>query len=110
MPRVDVTLNGRTYRVACDEGQEERLKRIAAYVDGRLQSLAASAGGASDVQLLVLTCLLLADELHDLKDELAATRALAIQAPAPRDDEEVVAAMDHLARRIEDIAARLERA
>lgn len=114
MPRVEIALNGRNYLVGCEAGQEQRLKDIAAYVDGRLRRAAGGAVGASEAQLLVLSNLLLADELFDLKAEVAALRAgvPGAQAPAAVDEEasgEMAALVDRLARRIEDIAARLER-
>ena len=113
MRRVDVTLNGRPYAVACEAGQEARLKQLAAYVDARVREVAGTAGTAgSEAQVLVLTALVLADQLFDLRAEYDALAARAPQGAAvPREDDEmVVAAVDHLAKRIEDIAARLERA
>lgn len=108
MPRVDISLNGRSYPVACDSGQEPRLRQLASYVDGVTRDMAGRAPAASEAQLLVLTSLQLADEIADLRLQLAAfTRAQ--KAPA-REEEEVVAAVDQLAKKIEDIAARLERA
>lgn len=65
MPRVDVVLNGRTYPVACGEGEEERVRAIAAYVDGKAAQIRSSAGHVSDAHLLALTCLLLGDELFE---------------------------------------------
>lgn len=117
MPRVEIALNGRNYLVGCEAGQEQRLKDIAAYVDGRLRRAASGIVGASEAQLLVLSNLLLADEVFDLKAEVAALKAgvpgsAAAPAPAAIDEEagdEMAALVDRLARRIEDIAARLER-
>jgi len=111
MRRVDVTLNGRPYAVACEAGQEARLKQLAAYVDARLREVSGSAVVGSEAQVLALTALVLADQLFDLKAEYDALASRAPQGSAPREDDEmVVAAVDHLAKRIEDIAARLERA
>lgn len=115
MPRVEIALNGRNYLVGCEAGQEQRLKDIAAYVDGRLRRAASGIVGASEAQLLVLSNLLLADEVFDLKAEVAALKAgvpASAAAPAAIDEEageEMAALVDRLAQRIEDIAARLER-
>lgn len=106
MPRVDIMLNGRTHTVACRDGEEQRLLEIAGYVDGKLRTLAAASPGGSEVQIMMLASLMLADELLDARAALAAAQAGSAERG---EDERVVAAVDQLARRIEDIAARLER-
>src|SRR3546814_6324355 len=50
------------YPIACDDGQEERVRQAAAYVDGRLTEVKAAARSASDAHLLLMVSLLLADE------------------------------------------------
>lgn len=114
MQRVDFTLNGRGHSLNCEDGQQERLRELASYVDARMQELTGG-GGGHEVQNLIATCIVLADELLDAKAEVKALRSgqpvpthNPVQARA--DDAKVVAAVDTLAKRIEDIAARLERA
>lgn len=117
MRRVDFTLNGRNHSLNCEDGQEQRLLELAAYVDARMQELTGGAAG-HEVQNLIATCIVLADELMEARAEAKALRAgqapaPVIQQPAPTasaDEAKVVAAVDTLAKRIEDIAARLERA
>lgn len=131
MRRVDFTLNGRGHSLNCEDGQEKRLLELAAYVDARMQELTGGAAG-HEVQNLIATCIVLADELMEAKAEAKALRGGHVPAPiihqpqpateptpapaapvpaaAPADDAKVVAAVDTLAKRIEDIAARLERA
>lgn len=118
MSRVEITLNGRGYMLACEDGQENRLRELAAYVDGRVQEVAGDTSGGSEAQILVLTTLVLADELFDLHAEIQALKtarpapAQPIQVPqrTAAEDETVVAAVDSLAKKLEDIAQRLERA
>jgi cell division protein ZapA len=115
MPRVDITLNGRSYLIGCEEGQEARLRQLANYLEGQVRAVVARAPLAGEGQTLAMAALLVTDQLFDLKGEFDALSAAARQpAPpagmAPEDEEGVVAAVDHLAKRIEDIAARLERA
>ncbi len=106
MPRVDVTLNGRVYTVACEDGQENRVRELARHVDGKIRHVVArGAGSASEPQLLVMAALMVADELMDLRGEMAGRPS----APAGADDPAVAGAVDQLAQRIEAIAARLER-
>jgi cell division protein ZapA len=109
MPRVDVTLNGRVYTVACEDGQENRVRDLARHVDGKLRHVASrSAGAASEPQLLALAALMVADELMDARAELAARKAAPASGGSP-EDAAVAGAVDQLAQRIEAIAARLER-
>ena len=120
MPEIPVTINGRNYRVTCGDGEEPRLKTLAQGFDARVQKLVRSVGQAGEAQLLVVTALMLADELDEARAEIAKLNA----APAPspvveRVVEKVVdtdaearaaALIDGLTRRIEAIADELERA
>jgi cell division protein ZapA len=108
MAQVTVTINGRGYQIACDEGQEDRLRQLAGYVDKRVGELTAASGQAGDTRLLVMASLLIADELADAQAALAEERNGEPRAP---DAEAAVAqGIEALAARIEDIAARLEAA
>ncbi|HYD29722.1 MAG TPA: cell division protein ZapA [Azospirillaceae bacterium] len=126
MPRVEIVLNGRIYGVNCEVGEEVRVRELGAYIDGTLREIAVQAPGGSDAHLLMLTSLVLADKVFDLTAEANQFRSQlqpaapvappAPAAPPPADtaaaevEEAVVGAVDKLARRLEDIAARLERA
>ena len=63
MPQVGIVINGRSYRIACDDGQEEHLKELAQLVDKRVAELVATMGQVGDTRLLVMASLLVADEL-----------------------------------------------
>jgi cell division protein ZapA len=67
MAQVTIDIHGRSYAVGCADGEEERVKSLASYVDAKLREIAASAGGGGggEARLLALTCLTLADELAD---------------------------------------------
>lgn len=107
MARVDLEVNGRFYQLHCEDGQEQRLRDLAAYVDGRLRQVTGGGKSGTDAQMLVVTAIVLADELH----EAMSGRGLAAPKLVPALDEaEAVAAIDTVARRIEEVAARLERA
>jgi cell division protein ZapA len=107
MAQVDVTINDRSYRIACDDGQEEHLTRLASYIDGRVQELVATVGQVGEARLLVMASLLVADELSETLDSLAALQDKVHSTPAAG-EEDVAEAMESLADRIERIAARLE--
>jgi cell division protein ZapA len=123
MRRVDFTLNGRSHSLNCEDGQERRVSELAAYIDSRMKEVTGGAGG-NDVQNLLVTCMVLADELQEARTELQRRGSgLAMVPPLsqptppappapisrPSEDTVVIAAVDGLAKRIEDIAARLER-
>jgi cell division protein ZapA len=109
MAQVDVTINDRSYRIACDDGQEEHLTRLAAYIDGRVQELTESVGQVGESRLLVMASLLVADELSETLESLATLQDKLHSAPGTAEDN-VADAMESLADRIERIAARLEAA
>ena len=106
MAQVSVTINGRIYQIACDDGQEANLTRLADYVDKRVGELVAAVGQVGDDRLLVMASLLVADELSD-----AATRLDGMDdSDRLRDEEALISNIDTLAERIENIAQRLEQA
>ena len=114
MGQVAITINGNNYQIACDEGQEERLKRLGAYVDERTAELVKSVGNVGDVRLMVMASLLVTDKLFDVTTENEKLRAAAAQnkqKPAPAEpDETLEPLVNAVAERIEDIAANLENA
>lgn len=108
MPNVEISINSRLYTVACDDGQEKRMRELAGIVDTRVRQLLG--GGPSMVgesHVLVLAGLMLADELDEAKAALAAH---AQPGEMLEDGDLLVAAVDHLADRISSIADRLDRA
>ena len=108
MGQVAVSINGRSYEVACDDGQEDHLVRLASYIDKKMAELISSVGQIGDTRLLVMSALLLADELSEAYNELTALRG-DDEVPDSRVNKTLVAGIDSLAQRVEDIAAHLER-
>jgi cell division protein ZapA len=62
---VNVTINGRQYRMACEEGQETRLLRLAEMLESRVTDLRGKFGEIGDQRLTVMASLTIADELND---------------------------------------------
>jgi cell division protein ZapA len=115
LPKVDVSINGRSYAVACDEGQQDRVRELAGMVDSRVQQLIGPGpvGGVGETQILVLAGLMLADELTETKAAQGGQPKPAAPAESglsAEDEELLVAAVDHLTDRIGVIADRLGRA
>ena len=116
MPQVSVTINGRKFRVACEEGQENHLTKLAADLDGRIEKLRAEHGEIGDARLTIMAALTLADELAETGErlkraqaelaELKDTRSTAAES-AKATQSAVSAALTAAAERIESMARRL---
>jgi cell division protein ZapA len=112
MSEVSVSINGKRYRIACDDGQEAHITRLARYIDQRVGELVASVGPqVGEAQLLVMASLLIADELSDAYSKLEG-RPEAL----PDDGKDAEAAalatgqtIESLAKRVEAIAEGLKR-
>lgn len=100
MAQIDILVNERAYKVACQDGQEERLLRLAAHLDREAQALARDLGQIGEARLLLLTALTVCDELFEVREKLAEAEARA----QPMDQETVGGAT----RVIEAAAKRLE--
>ena len=116
MTQVSVTINGRQFRMACEDGEEPHLLRLAEELDARIAGLRTRFGEIGDTRLTVMAALTLADELAELKKKLqriepqlatlqdasvnSADHAQATQAA-------VAAALNAAAERIEDMTRRL---
>ncbi len=118
MARVEIALNGQKYGVACEDGQEARLQEVASFVDARMRALSAGKPHAAETQLLVLSTLTLADQIFDLRAELAKARTAAGRPQTPQTavvldpaiEEKYAAIVESLAARIDSVATRLARA
>ena len=119
MPLVNVMVNGRAYTIACDDGEEDHLRALAATVDAKTREVLSSVGQVGDTRLLLMAALLIADEHHGKPDAgdhhasdhhgSAALRA-ELEAQAKATEDRAVAALEQAAARIETIAAELSAA
>jgi cell division protein ZapA len=99
---VDLTIAGRTYQVACREGEEENLRSAGRMVDAKSREALAGLGTLSEARQFLFAALLLADQLVDGRPEAAP--------PAPvAPDPELAARAEALATRLESLADTLER-
>lgn len=109
MAIVTLTINGRSYEVTCDDGQESHLTKLAEHIDDRVQELAAAVGQVGEARLLVMASLLLADELYEAYKEVHALKSgvTGDGEDAGSVDPTAIQAFESCAARIEAIAARL---
>ena len=80
--QTTVKINGRAYSVTCEEGKQDHVGKLAAFLDTKVRELAQQLGPVGDTRLLVLVSLLIADELADAYDELHELRGER-ELPAP---------------------------
>ena len=118
MSHINVTINGRQYRMACEEGQEARLLKLAENLETRIGSLRGKFGEIGDARLTVMAALTVCDELLDasarilnLEEELAALRDVRVVAAdrARATQTAVAAALNSAADRIEKTTQVLNR-
>jgi cell division protein ZapA len=118
MNHVNVTINGRQYRMACEDGQEARLLNLAESLESRIGSLRGKFGEIGDARLTVMAALTVCDELLDagqrirnLEEELEALRDIrAVAADRARATQTAVAnALNSAAARIEKTTQVLNR-
>src|SRR5262245_10663371 len=115
---VNVTIGGRQYRLACEDGQEPRLVKLASDLEDLVGQLRGKFGEVGDQRLMVMAALTLADELFDARQKtrkLEADVAEMIDARATYVErskvtqEAVAAALNAASERIEKMTQVLNR-
>nr|WP_294167412.1 cell division protein ZapA [uncultured Sphingomonas sp.] len=103
MAEVEINVAGRSYRVACRDGEEDHLRAAATIVDAKSREALAGMGALSEGRQLLFASLLIADQLIE-KQGGEAPRA------AVPPDPQVARRVDVLAERLERLAGGLEQA
>lgn len=101
MAEVTISLNGRSYRLECDDGEEEHLLSLSEMVAERLETHTKQFGQVGDDRLLLMTALTIADELGETQQKLAKHEEAQLSA------EEKVQSAE--ARMVDQISAAAER-
>src|SRR5258708_31226726 len=117
MGHVSVSINGRQYRMACDDGQEHHLARLAHDLDERIGKLRGTFGEIGDMRLTIMAALILIEELseqrqrmHRIETELTGLqhgRAAAVDRSEAM-EADIAAALGSAAERIEKAVRLLE--
>ncbi len=116
MGQVTVLIADKTYRIACDDGQEEHLTALASDLDTRIAQMRRAFGEIGDNRLTVMAAITCLDEgsevkrrLAELEGEVAALRAERDSwgDVAAREAGEVAAVILEAAERIEGVARTL---
>lgn len=118
MPQVEIKIGGRSFEVACQEGEESFLQSAAALLDAEASSFAAQAGRMPEAQLLLMSGLLLADKTVAIEDRLREAEAkiaeLELKAANPKEvsvpvvPTEVTDTLKELAARAEALADEVD--
>jgi cell division protein ZapA len=108
MPQVALTINGRSYQVACDDGQEDRIRQLGEYIDGKVAEFAKSWGQIGDARLILMAGLVITDELAEATETLRRERSSHGGSAATLEQDRVAATESVLAAGIESLAARVE--
>jgi cell division protein ZapA len=116
MAQVVASINGRQYRLACEDGQEEHLQQLAGQIDARVVELRGKFGEIGDTRLTVMAALTVADDLSEamrrirrLEEELTALQDARVAASdrAREASIAVVNAFNSAAERLEGITRKL---
>jgi len=106
MADVDVSVGGRTYKLSCRDGEEDQLKALARLVDQKAVDISKSLGEMTEARTLLLSALLIADELNDVRGAAAVARNESPADSAP--DPAYAVAIERIAERVERLAMRIE--
>ena len=112
MAQVPITIAGRTYRMACADGEEAHLESLGAELEGRITELRAQFGEIGDQRLIVMAALGLADARHEFISKINALEAETKALRAARAGVEQTAGnwVAEAAAAIDEAATRIERA
>ena len=109
MGQVSVNVNGRDYPVACDDGQEDHVSRLGEYLDKRASGLSEQVGAVSEGRLLVMTGLLVADELSEAYDEVEKLQQEAKEIASKARNQALEETEDSYALALNTLAEKIER-
>lgn len=116
MAQVNLTVNGRVYRMACEDGQEDHVEALGARFDAAIDELRGALGEIGDQRLMVMAGILMTDRLDDAERRLKRAeqdmrdlKEGRLDAASRYDglEERFAASLDEVASRLEFITQRL---
>lgn len=117
MPEVNVEINGRKYRMACEEGQQQHLLDLANRFNGQVDGLKGAFGEIGDNRLTVMAGIAVLDELVEAERRLSVLQAQvdelmhagqAISSEADLTEQKFIRKLSEVARKIEAVAQALD--
>jgi cell division protein ZapA len=106
MANVTLTIGGREFMLACADGEEAHVTRLAQMIDEKL--VQAGVVGQTEPRMLLFASLMLADELHELRQRPAVAPAAPPPAPEPEIPRVLVEELARIADHVENLADLLE--
>jgi cell division protein ZapA len=106
---VEITVNGRRHMVQCGQGEEGRVRQLAAYVDRQVADLARGQTQVGDARLLLMASLLVADKLSDAFEEIKQLKAT-LDERTEDAERRAARVVEEVAQQLDTIAAQLEKA
>jgi cell division protein ZapA len=109
MSNVTLRIGGREYKVACGDGEEQRLLTLGRLIDDKAR--ASGMAGQSEARMLLFAALLLADENHELNCRMPKQTAMFEDADSASENEAAnPERLTAIADRLENLASLLESA
>ncbi len=110
MPEVNVEINGRKYRMACEEGQQGHLIGLAERFNTQVEALKGAVGEIGDNRLTVMAGIAVLDELNEAERKIAALEREVLE--LTRAGQEIAVELENteaqFARKLSDAARVLE--
>ena len=69
MAEVDITINGRSYRISCKDGEEARIKSLTTLINNQVQKLSEKIGQLGEARMILLASLVLLDKSDEAEKE-----------------------------------------
>lgn len=116
MSQVSVTIDGKMFRMACEDGQEAHLEHLASHLDGRIGEMRKAFGEIGDLRLVVMAAITITDEFFEARrqqqgiaTEIKDIKQIQNSAAASLGarELEIAAAIDRMTQRLERITGLL---
>lgn len=113
MAQVTVKINGYSYTIGCEDGQEAHLIAMAGQVENRIDGIKALGSSSGESRLLAIAALMIADELHDVRAEADNMRTMiagsgTLKGGRSKGDDKASGEPKETARKVSKLAARAE--
>jgi cell division protein ZapA len=109
MGDVTITLNGRTYRLECGEGEEAHLIALAEYFGGHVETMKKKFGQVGDDRLILMAAMMVTDELSELKRQVQELKTANVELRRDRSvaEDTATTAIGSASDRLESLNERL---
>ena len=116
MSQVSVVIDGKTFRMACEDGQEAHLEALGRHLDGRIGEMRKAFGEIGDLRLVVMAAITITDEFFEARKrgetlsgevQSVKTEQSSVKADLGAREVEIAGQIDRMTQRLERISALL---